>query len=247
MRCVSEASTHAESCFITLTYSDEHLPEYGSLRKKDFQDFMKRLRRRFEPRRVRFFHCGEYGDETRRPHYHALLFGVDFPDRVHYAKSSSGEALDMSPMLDALWAQGISTVGNVTFESAAYVARYVCKKVTGEKAREHYSVVDRDSGEVHFLVPEYATMSRRPGIGARWFDRYASDVFPSDEFVLNGNARKPPKYFADLLERASPEIHQQVMEARRSRGVKKSEQTWQRLQVREKVKKAQAQQLKRKL
>jgi hypothetical protein len=160
VRCYHEASLHDDNCFITLTYNDDHIPLNGSLKLEDFQLFMKRLRKKYAPKKIRFFHCGEYGDQSFRPHYHALLFGHDFSDKKHY-QTSNGHRLYKSDSLDDLWSHPVTKnfmgdclIGNLTFDSAAYCARYIMKKVTGEKSHDYYDG----------LQPEYATMSRRPGI-----------------------------------------------------------------------------------
>mgnify|MGYP000188139432 FL=1 len=167
IRCVHEASLHNENSFITLTYANEHLPAWNSLDKTTFPKFMKRLRKSLQDKRVRYFHCGEYGDHTGRPHYHALLFGHDFPDKTHWA-IRNGNPTWRSQELERLWPFGHSEIGTVTFESAAYCARYITKKVTGHAAREHYEMVDKHTGELGRREPEYTTMSRRPGIGKGW-------------------------------------------------------------------------------
>ena len=182
MRCVHEAKFHDVSCFVTLTYDDEHLPVGGTLVYRHFQLFMKRLRKSFP--KARFFMCGEYGDNTSRPHYHAVLFGVDFRDRVPHARSGSGEVVYASALLSRLWQLGFASVGDFTFESAAYVARYVLKKVTGDLAAEHYRSVDLATGEIVDRVPEFCHMSLKPGIGARWFEQYYdSDVRVRDSII----------------------------------------------------------------
>ena len=175
-RCVHEASLHENNCFITLTYDDAHLPSDLSLNLVHFQKFMKRLRKRFGDG-IRFFHCGEYGENFGRPHYHACLFNFDLPDRVLWS-TRSGVNLYTSHILSSLWPFGFVTVGDVTFESAAYVARYVMKKVTGKNAQDHYEWVHPITGQVYERAPEYVTMSRRPGIGKGWLEKYMSDVFP---------------------------------------------------------------------
>ena len=124
LRCVHEASLHEQNCFITLTFNDENLLDNSGLKVSDFQNFMKRLRQKIAPRTVRFFHCGEYGEKFSRPHHHACLFGYDFPDKVLFRKTSSGN-LYTSELLSSLWPFGFSTIAAVTFETAAYVARYV--------------------------------------------------------------------------------------------------------------------------
>lgn len=203
MRCVHEASLHDENCFLTLTYDDEHVPTDGSLNKSHFQLFMKRLRSRFSECRIRYYHCGEYGGLYRRPHYHALLFGFDFADKQLF-KVVAENRLYVSATLGACWKLGFSSIGAVTFESAAYVARYVMKKVTGDAAVEHYVGCDEVTGELVELLPEYTTMSRRPGIGRDWFDRFSSDVYPSDEVVLRGRSMRPPRYYDSILDISDP-------------------------------------------
>lgn len=209
VRCVHEASLHEQNCFITLTYKDEHLPEHGTLVKKHFQDFMKRLRKQFGSG-VRYYHCGEYGETFARPHYHACLFNFDFPDKLLWKTSSAktgrpgGVKLYRSESLERLWPFGFSSIGDVTFESAAYVARYVTKKITGPMSAQHYEKLIADTGEVISRQPEYATMSRRPGIGKNWITQYMSDVYPSDEVVLRGKKFRPPKYYDNAYEVAFP-------------------------------------------
>lgn len=238
IRCVHEASLHDENCFITLTYDNEHLPPDGSLKVEDFQKFMKRLRKHFNGERIRYYHCGEYGDRTNRPHYHALLFGIDFRDKSLFRISPSGEKLYRSPTLERLWPFGYSTIGNVTFESAAYVARYIMKKVTGEKAEEHYQG----------RTPEYTTMSRRPGIAAGWYEKYKDDVYPRDEVIMRGKPMRPPKFY-DRLYEIDDEVGYELVKARRKAEAKKyaDNQTPERLRVREAVKKAQISRLVRPL
>jgi len=208
VRCFHEAQMHEQNCFATFTYRSGEVPAGGSLVKKDFQDFVKRLRKRCGYHRgpkgslvsdVSYFHCGEYGERLSRPHYHACLFGVDFPDKVPLGRSESGEPYFSSAALDALWQKGFCSCGSVTFESAAYVARYVLKKVSGSAAGPHYERVDPSTGEIFSVLPEYTTMSLKPGIGARWFEKYRSDVFPSDEVVVRGRKMRPPRYYDKLL------------------------------------------------
>lgn len=243
MRCVHESQLHAENCFITLTYNDQHLPENGSLVKSDFQKFLKRLRISKGP--LRYFHCGEYGKETQRPHYHAILFGMDFADRkLHSVRD--GIRLDTSEELSKIWGQGWSTVGNVTFESAAYVARYTVKKATGDGKPVRYGVVDAETGEYYERQPEYATMSRRPGIGAGWFDKYKKEVVDWDTVVLRGREMAPPRYYDNLRERESPMEVERTKALRKARASKyEADNSTARLRVRELVKARQVALLKR--
>lgn len=211
IRCIHEAQMHSRNCFITLTYAPEHLPPNGSLVLEHWQRFMKRLRKRFGSN-IRFFHCGEYGAKLQRPHYHACLFNFDFDDKVLW-KVCNGEKLFLSSTLSELWPFGFSTVGSVTFESAAYVARYILKKITGDRAKDHYSVVDAD-GLVSCRRPEYVTMSRRPGIASGWYDKFGSDVFPSDQVVVRGRAMRPPRYYDNKLKIAQPFEYEAVLQSR---------------------------------
>lgn len=211
VRCMHEASMHAHNCFITLTYNDENVPI--SLRYKDFQDFMKRLRQWAKRRgfpKVRFYMCGEYGEQNDRAHFHACLFGFDFPDKQPL-RQLGVSTLFRSAVLDSLWPYGYSSIGEVTFESAAYVARYIMKKITGgmvpssddvtklvhsvDPADKHYLTVIEETGEIVYRVPEFSHMSLKPGIGAGWLDKYYSDVYPSDEVIVRGKSCKPPKYY----------------------------------------------------
>lgn len=237
VRCVHEASLYERNCFITLTFSPEHLPKSGSLDKRDFQLFMKRLRKEHGSG-VRYFHCGEYGERNFRPHYHACLFNFNFDDRELWSVRS-GIRLDVSKDLARLWPFGFSTVGDVTFESAAYVARYITKKVTGDMAASHYERVS-PSGEVFNLQPEYTTMSRRPGIGRGWLDKYCSDIYPHDRVVLinNDSVRicKPPKYYDSVFEIDNRAAMDDVKEARKLKAVVfAKDASFERLRVRERL------------
>lgn len=215
VRLVHEKRFHDESSFITLTYAQEHLPRDGSLNVKHFQDFMKRLRKSIEPKKVRFFHAGEYGERKGRPHYHAIIFGEDFRRGGYDVEESDrGDTTWTSPALDALWPFGLNRVGDVTFESCAYVARYVTKKVNGRQAKSHYERICEATGEIFDLKPEYATMSRRPGIGALHFEKYHQEIYPSDEVVSRGHPSKPPKFYDRMLEKCNPPLYAQVKDDR---------------------------------
>lgn len=233
VRCMHESQMHEHSSFVTLTYSDDSGRE--SLRYRDFQLFMKRLRKEFGP--VRFFMCGEYGELNWRPHYHAVLFGVFFADRVLHSERG-GFRLYRSPTLERLWPLGFSTVGDVSFESAAYTARYIMKKVTGEAAEAHYRRVSAVTGEIIELVPEFARMSLRPGIGAEWFEKYRSEVFGPglDRVVVQGRELKPPRYYRQYLDRLDPDLGEAVDFARYEKsGLGLEDRTEERLRVREAV------------
>ena len=245
VRCVHEASLHSENCFLTLTYDDDHIPSDGSLCMKHFQDFMKRLR--FNSGiKMRYFHCGEYGDTTQRPHYHACIFGYSPSDKKLWRRSCDNP-LFISEFLEKTWGHGYVVIGNVTFESAAYVARYIMKKITGDMAQEYYSDIDPQTGEVlNTRLPEYTTMSRRPGIGIGWLEKYSSDVYPHDRVVLRGSKFKPPAAYDRWLEMTDPSLFTQLKNLRKMSARKKeSDNTPDRLRVKEQVKLAQISSLKR--
>lgn len=247
MRCLHESSLHDHNCFITLTYDDSNLPPGGSLDYADFQKFMKRLRKRIKSP-VRFYVGGEYGENgTIRPHFHACIFGYDFLDKVYFKKTSSGEKIYTSKLLESLWPFGLSSVGNVTFESAAYIARYCIQKVTGDLAEAHYRVVTED-GEIIDRVPEFNHMSLKPGIGADWLAKYRTDVFPRDYVIVNGVKTKPPKYYDTLFEREDPGSFSDIVAQRELDGYTqtlKGENSTARLSVREQVQSARLSMLKR--
>ncbi len=200
LRNSQESKMHKLSCFITLTYSSQNLPVGGTLVKKHFQDFMKRLREKFNDTKIREFHCGEYGEELQRPHYHALLFGFDFPDKILWKSSEVGN-LYRSPILEKLWTFGFSSIGDVSPESCAYVSRYISKKITGKIAASHY----------RGRLPEYCDMSRRPGIGHSWFAQYKSDVFPSDDIRTRaGVVVKTPRYYDKLYDVVAPRMLERI-------------------------------------
>ncbi len=242
IRCVHEAQLHQQNCFITLTYNDENLPPGASLDKEHFPIFIRKLRRN-TPHKIRYYMCGEYGDELGRPHYHAILFGHDFDDKILY-KIKNENQLYTSEKLTQTWEKGFCSTGQMTFESAGYVARYALKKITGDSADIHYT--NKTTGEI--LTPEYNTMSRRPGLGKQWYHQYKTDLYPEDECVIAGRVMKPPRYYAKMYQQEEPTQYEQLKKARKDFQAKhKNDTTWQRLADRQKVKQAQITQLTRQL
>jgi len=222
IRCVHESKLWPVNSFVTFTYSDEHVPEDMSLRYRDFQLFIKRLRRAGHS--VRFFTSGEYGTVTKRPHYHALLFNYWPSDGIFYQKGEYGD-LYSSPALTKLWGLGNCLYGEVTFESAAYVARYICDKVTGDAAPAHYAG----------RVPEFMHCSRAPAIGQAWFQRYFKD-YQSGTCVIRGKEVLPPKRYRKLIKNTFPDEWSDI-EARMELHMAKyaGERSESRLAVRERV------------
>ena len=202
LRCVLEAKSSEYNCFLTLTYDDEHLPQDGSLDFDHLTKFLKRFRKKFSKDRIRYYAVGEYGAKLSRPHFHIIVFGFDFPDKWLWSVAR-GEKLYRSPSLESLWTYGYSSVGSVTFESCAYVARYVQKKLYG---------VDREDVLKHYggRIPEAARMSRRPGIASAFFHEFVGDIYPKDFITVKGRKYKPGRYFDMLYKKEHPEEMLQV-------------------------------------
>ena len=224
MRCVHEAQLHHENCFITLTYSDEKLPQWGSLNKGDLQKFLKRLRKHKGP--FRYYACGEYGDATRRAHYHACIFGLNFTDKTHFRKIGEHN-LYLSAELTEIWGHGNTSIGDMTFETAAYTARYVMKKGFGKHAG-NYVRIDEETGEIIPLTQPYAAMSLRcwwrdendklqkGGIGAQWINKYHADIYGHDKdfLVMRGKKMKPTKYYDKIYDKINTAHMAEIKEQR---------------------------------
>lgn len=214
-RCMLELQYHESSYFVTLTYNDEHLrinyypdPETGeafesaTLCKRDFQLFMKRLRKKYGDG-IRFFAAGEYGTKTFRPHYHAIIFGLKLDDLKPYKRSAQGFQYYTSEALQSVWCEdgqpiGYAVVAPVTWETCAYTARYVVKKLNGAEA-QFYSDFN--------LVPEFSLMSRRPGIARQYYDDHP-DLMEKDKINIatdkKGLSFKPPRYYDHLYDLEEP-------------------------------------------
>jgi len=220
-RCMHESTLHQENSFITLTYNEENLPYDESLTKPHFQKFMKRLRKSQPNKKLRYYMCGEYGEKYKRPHYHLILFGYKPTDLEPYGINHKGEPLYTSPSIVKLWGKGYVDVGSVTYESAAYVARYIMKKQTGQKAHEHYEHVTR-YGELINLEPEYTDMSRRPGIAHDWFLKNRDELYSTDSIVVKRNNKyieqKIPRYYDSLESEINPENMEHIKENRFFKG-----------------------------
>ncbi len=192
VRMIHEARMHESSVFVTLTYDQKRLPKNAELRPKDLSGFIKGLRQA-QDRRITFFGCGEYGEISQRPHYHSVLFGVDFLDR-DIGFDSSRPDVWRSQALDRAWGLGIAEGGSVTMASASYVAGYVRKKI---RARD-YARANPVTGEI--LRPEFARMSLRPALGRRWIKKHWNDVYPRDYVVIEGFKAKPPRYYDKYMD-----------------------------------------------
>lgn len=191
------------SLFVTLTYDDDHLPPDGSLNKKDVQDFIKRLKKKFKSSKenpIRQIYCGEYGEKTKRPHYHCILFNVDFPDkRKHYISPGSHQVFT-SRILSELWGNGIAEFGFAEPGSVAYLFKYILKKKSRKEKLRPLSI-ERD-GITYDVEHEFIEASRNPGIGG--FLR-GSKSLNKGFLSVNGRKTKLPKYYLEWLRKNDPD------------------------------------------
>jgi hypothetical protein len=207
-RIVHQAQTSKISSFITLTYNEENLPLDKSLDK----DFIRHWMRMFKQRlwrnyqvKIKYYLAGEYGSSKgHRPHYHAIIFGWDFPDKTFWDITESGSQIFRSKFLEESWTLGFSSIGDVTLQSAAYVARYTMKK-----QRDPSEYVDQDTGMC--LQPEFNLMS--PGIGKDWYKLYKSDTY-KDYLNVDFQKVRVPRYYDKLMELEDPERLQEIKEKR---------------------------------
>lgn len=202
VRIMHEAQLHQSNWFITLTYDQEHLPR--SLDHLHFQKFVRSLRKVHGS--LRYFMCGEYGDQLGRPHFHAIIFGLEITDLVHFS-GSPGQELYTSKNISDRWQRGFVTLGRVNFQTASYCASYCTKKITGERAKAHYERLDPETGEIYDLKPEYSRMSLKPGVAANWIKKFGSDVYNYDHVIVNGREQKPPRYYDNKLQLSNPQLH----------------------------------------
>lgn len=240
-RCILELQYHDSSYFLTLTYNDLAVPRsyYAdpdtgeaqaslTLCKKDWQDFMKRLRYYCPDDHLRFFMCGEYGPKTFRPHYHAIVYGLHLDDLVPYSRSELGFQYYTSATLDRAWTSrgvmhdlfgeecvtpltnmGRVLVGEVTWEACAYTARYMLKKLKGPEA-QFYSDFN--------LEPPFVLMSRNPGIAAQYYKDHP-DIYDYNfinvKTAKGGRKIRPPRYFDQKFDLENPERMQEIKSQRR--------------------------------
>ncbi|WNK12809.1 MAG: replication initiator protein [Microvirus sp.] len=261
-RCMHEAQMHEENAFITLTYNEENLPS-RSLQHREWQLFVKRLRKSLLPARraglpatsspllgkkISYYMAGEYGAIHRRPHFHACIFGWSPNDKIYWRTTGSKSRLYTSLQLENLWRKGFTSVGDVNFESAAYIARYIIDKKTGPGAWKYYEHIDDATGEITNLLPEYNKMSLRPAIGKNWLDTYSNDAYPNGEILIRKRKTKTPKYYDKLYKKWEPELYEEMKMRREIQALEyRKDNTPERLKAKETVKAAQINALIRKL
>lgn len=228
-RVIMEQVYHDESWFLTLTYDDEHLPPafptdpstgeilsvHATLVKRDLQLFLKRLRFN-SGQDIRYFASGEYGSDTKRPHYHLLIFGLHLVDVQLLRQNFDGQPYFISDFISKCWPFGIHILGRVSWQSAAYVARYTMKKATHGYDKRYY--------EIAGIEPEFQTMSLRPAIGRRFYDDHPElfDYSTYSVSTVDGGRRMcPPEYFRKLYAKDHPvEMFKRSLESNINREVK---------------------------
>lgn len=208
-RCMLELQYHKSSYFVTLTYDDLHIPiardpetgetnGIGTLCKRDFQLFMKRLRKQ-TCQELRYFAAGEYGSETRRPHYHAIIFGLELDDLQVYKRSPQGFTYYNSKTVQDVWPNGYAVVADVSWETCAYTARYIVKKLRGPEAAFYVK---------YHLEPEFSLMSRKPGLARKYFDEHPG-IYDFDFINISTEKKglkfRPPRYFDQLYDLDHPD------------------------------------------
>lgn len=208
VRCVHESRLWSDNIFLTLTYDDEHLPEGGTLVRRDPQLFLKRLRDRHGAG-IRFYGCGEYGEKSNRPHYHLILFNFAASDKKFYKTAANGETLYTSADIGELWPDGFNVIGDVSFKSCAYVSRYVTDKMKGEAAEGHYAG----------RLPEFSMMSRRPGIGHGWFEKYGRHAYEWDSVIIDGREARPTRFYDGRYEVLDEKRYAKIKSVRRRKAL----------------------------
>ncbi len=264
-----EAKTHYQNSFITLTFNDENMPGTRSVHKRPIQLFFKSLREKIAPKKIKYLCCGEYSpqkkrpigpfnpweflSEGQRPHYHAIVFNHDFSDKKLWSVRNDVN-IYTSDILTAIWGQGFCTTGEVTYQSAAYVARYSLKKLNGKESQKPdattgllpYERTCEYTGHITEVEKERFQMSN--GIGLEFFNKYSSDIYPADHVIINGHQTRPPRYYDDLYDAQDPAGMENIKDIRVKNMEKyEADNTPDRLEAKEAVKLAQIRNLKREI
>jgi hypothetical protein len=223
-RIQHEARMHDTSKFLTLTYDDEHRRLGGSLHYPDFQSFMRRLRYARPDQNLRFAMCGEYGDRTGREHFHAAIFGLSFNDGEKFKANRYGQWIYTSEELSKLWPHGHSSFAEMDEGTAHYLAQYAVKKITGERAKEHYRFYEERDGNTYDRRPPFFQSSRRPGIGATFLEEFGADIAALGHCRMpSGQVIAMPRYYEDKLKLIYPDLIGQHKEAKQDFALRHSE------------------------
>lgn len=233
---------------MTVTYNGPCVPFHGQLVPLDIVKYIRALRNHYGVK-LRYYLVGEYGDKNGRPHYHIILFGLDFRDDRKKHSESHGHVMYTSPTAERLWGKGFVIIGDVTDESCGYVARYCMKKFNGDLAKSAYERVDPKTGELYMLHPPFARMSNRPGIGSEFYEQYKNgNLFARDSVIVKGKQRRIPRSYDKKKELEDPEFMAAVKAKRVRKALKNAaDNTPERLAVRYEVFMARMRELKRDL
>lgn len=230
-----EAECYENNWFLTITYDQEHLPAadtmidpktgeelgenpFGSLKEKELTDFIKRLRihyeRKYNHTGIRYMACGEYGDKGNRPHYHMIAFNLPIPiERLRFHEYNENyEAMYRCEELEDIWGKGMIVAAEVNWNTCAYVARYITKKVGIPTQKDYYQCLG--------IQPEFFRMSRRPGIGRTYYDEHKKEIYEKDQLIIQkyggGTMKvKPPKYYDKLYDLEYPEEYEKIKKERK--------------------------------
>lgn len=239
VRIMHELSMHESALFVTLTYEPRKEPPNGDLNFEHHRLWIKRLRRAYPEVNLRYFTAGEYGGTNAHPHYHAIIFGLELPDLVVHDQNRFGQKRYTSEKMTALWGKGHVIIGEVSHQSARYVASHMEKALkdlggmwtqddNGIYVRTSYRTRDPETGRVIELTNPQTRQSRRPGIGASWLDKYY-DSCKHGHIMFRENRKNlldkkasikmrkyqiPPYYLARLKE-THPELAAKIKEAAR--------------------------------
>ena len=227
-RCMLEQQQWEFNEMLTLTYNDENLPKrkgvdlktgemqlVPTLEREDVQLFLKRLRKywkqHYNQDNIRFYMCGEYGDQKGRPHYHLLMFNFEVKDKEFYKHSKKGFKMYHSKIIEKIWGKGHIELNEVNAETCAYVARYIMKKQKGTGAKEIYELQGKE--------PEYTNGSRKPGIGGVYFEQNKDKIFEMDKIYINTGKGletcKPSKYFDRLYDAEEHDLMEDIKARRK--------------------------------
>jgi len=233
IRIIQEASMYLDqygNSWATLTYRDpsgcdeqqykngHHIDKQGQLHPQHVSDFVRSLRKANKDHKIRYFYCGEYGDENQRPHYHICIFNHSFDDQYLW-KDDEGVYTYTSAELEKHWPWGFTTVAELNIRTAAYTAGYALKKITGQRAQDHYLRCDED-GEAYWLMPEFIRMStgrgKPSGLGAKFYEKYKTDFFPSDQSPVPGDGVRElvPRYYQNILAEENPALLEDIKKIR---------------------------------
>lgn len=213
VRLMHEAQMHESNIFLTLTQNQEHMPKNRSLDHREIQLFLKRLRKHYEPKIIRFYLGGELGKSRLNPHWHIIVFNLEVDDLELHCRNKRGDKIYKSATIEKIWGRGFITIGEVNKTTCAYTAGYLMKD-SEMNHQDTVNLVDQVTGEIIERKKPYNAMSTKPGIAKAWYDKYKDDVFPCDYVIVKGKKVNTPGYYRRQLEKDNPELFEDLREIR---------------------------------